>query len=96
MAERWYARYSRLFDHTFTQRQPLILYASHPHFAQTNVTPGAVNEGTGGFTERTKRRIALPFAAGLGETDHDENGVRLWVYRERQAPHRWYVHGLFG
>jgi len=27
---------------------------------------------------------------------HDENGVRLWVYRERQAPHRWYVHGLFG
>jgi Tol biopolymer transport system component len=70
MAERWYARYSRLFDHTFTQRQPLILYASHPHFAQTNVTPGAVSEGTGGFTERTKSRIALPFAAGLGETDH--------------------------
>src|SRR6187200_823440 len=70
MAERWYTRYSRLFDHTFTQRQPLILYASHPHFAQTNVTPGAVSEGTGGFTERTKSRIALPFAAGLGETDH--------------------------
>src|ERR1044071_3133205 len=40
MAERWYARYSTLFAHTFTRRQPLILYASHPHFAQTNVTPG--------------------------------------------------------
>ena len=70
MAERWYARYSTLLAHTFAQRQPLILYDSHPNFAQTNVTPGAVNEGTGGFTERVKRRIALPFAAGMGETDH--------------------------
>ena len=25
-----------------------------------------------------------------------EDGLRLWVYRERRAPHRWYVHGLFG
>src|SRR5688500_16742064 len=70
MAERWYARFSRLLDHTFTHRLPVILYASHPHFTQTNVTPGAPTEGTGGLTERTKSRIAMPFAAGLGETDH--------------------------
>ncbi len=25
-----------------------------------------------------------------------EDGVRLWVYRERRTPQRWYVHGLFG
>jgi WD40 repeat protein len=70
MAERWYTRFSRLLDHTFSSRQPVVLYASHPHFAQTNVTPSAPAEGTGGLTERTKSRIALPFAPGLGETDH--------------------------
>src|SRR5687767_11416866 len=70
MAERWYARFSRLLDHTFARRQPIVLYASHPHFTQTNVTPSSPSEGTGGLTERTKSRIAMPFAAGLGETDH--------------------------
>jgi hypothetical protein len=70
MAERWYTRFSRLFDHTFVRRQPLVLYASHPHFTQTNVTPSTPGEGTGGLTERTKSRIAMPFAAGFGETDH--------------------------
>src|SRR5688572_22041853 len=70
MAERWYSRFSRVLGHTFATRQPLILYASHPHFAQTNLTGGSPGEGTGGFTERNKSRIAMPFAPGLGETDH--------------------------
>jgi protein ImuB len=26
----------------------------------------------------------------------DENGARLWIYRERRASHSWYLHGLFG
>ena len=38
MAERWYARLSRILGHKFARRQPLILYASHSHFAQTNLT----------------------------------------------------------
>ncbi|HEX2458834.1 MAG TPA: hypothetical protein VHJ58_01705 [Vicinamibacterales bacterium] len=70
MAERWYARFSSVLEHTFTQRQPVVLYASHPHFAQTNVTPAVPGEGTGGLTERNKSRIVMPFAAGLGATDH--------------------------
>lgn len=70
MAERWYSRFSRVLGHTFTQRQPLVLYASHSHFSQTNLTSGAPGEGTGGFTEAQRSRIAMPFAAGLGETDH--------------------------
>jgi dipeptidyl aminopeptidase/acylaminoacyl peptidase len=59
-----------VLDHRFTHRQPLVLYASHPHFAQTNITSDSPGEGTGGLTEQNKARIALPFAAGLGETDH--------------------------
>ena len=70
MAERWYARLSELLRHELNGRQPLILYAAHPHFQQTNVLPGEVGEGTGGVTEMLKRRIVLPFAGGLAETDH--------------------------
>jgi len=70
MAERWYARLSKLMRHELSSRQPLILYAAHPHFQQTNTLSGAIGEGTGGVTEAFKRRIVLPFAGGLAETDH--------------------------
>ena len=70
MAERWYVRLSKVLRHELTGRQPLILYAAHPHFQQTNALPGEVGEGTGGVTEMFKRRIVLPFAGGMAETDH--------------------------
>ena len=70
MAERWYARLSQLLRHELSSRQPLILYASHPHFQQTNAIEGQIGEGTGGVTESMKRRVVLPFAGGLAETDH--------------------------
>ena len=70
MAERWYARLSNLLQHELRGRQPLILYAAHPHFQQTNVLAGEIGEGTGGVTESAKRRVILPFAGGLAETDH--------------------------
>src|SRR5687767_644944 len=69
MAERWYARLSKLLRHELGGRQPLILYAAHPHFQQTNALPGEVGEGTGGVTELYKRRIVLPFAGGRPEPD---------------------------
>ena len=65
MAERWYARFSRLFGHELGSRQPLIIYANHPQFEQTNAIPGEQSEATGGVTEAFKRRIVLPFASGL-------------------------------
>jgi Tol biopolymer transport system component len=70
MAERWYTRLSGLLRHQLSSRQPLILYASHPHFQQTNAIEGQIGEGTGGVTESLKRRVVLPFAGGLAETDH--------------------------
>ena len=70
MAERWYDRLSLALDHTFTRRQPIILYASHSHFTQTSILPGNIPEGVGGFTDHLAGRVVLPFAAGLGETDH--------------------------
>jgi Tol biopolymer transport system component len=70
MAERWYARLARVLDHQLSSRQPLILYASHPHFEQTNVIEGQLGEGTGGVTESLKRRIVMPVGGGPAETDH--------------------------
>ncbi len=26
----------------------------------------------------------------------DAHGVRLWIFREREAPHRWFLQGVFG
>ena len=70
LAERWYERLSARFDHTFDRRQPIILYASHSHFAQTSIIDGSIGDGVGGFTDHLAGRVVLPFAAGLGETDH--------------------------
>src|SRR4026208_39503 len=70
MAERWHARLQKLFAHELSGRQPLILYASHPDFEQTNALSGAPGEAPGGVTEPLKRRIVLPLAGPLGDTDH--------------------------
>lgn len=70
MAERWHARLSRILNHELKGKQPLILYASSPHFQQTTAIPGVLGEGTGGVTESFKRRIILPLGASLAESDH--------------------------
>ncbi len=70
LAERWYARFSAELHDQFTQRQPIVLYASHAQFTQTNVVPGFLGDGIGGVTDQERGRVVLPFAAGLGETDH--------------------------
>jgi surface antigen Omp85-like protein/WD40 repeat protein len=70
MAERWYTRLSTLLQHQLRGKQALILYADHPDFEQTNVVSDQPSEATGGVTESLKRRIILPLAASLAETDH--------------------------
>src|SRR5881296_2174235 len=40
MAERWHTRLSRILGHEMKERQPVILYASHPQFQQTNTLGG--------------------------------------------------------
>lgn len=70
MAERWRVRLERLMKHELSGRQPLVLYGSHTDFEQTNVIGGAIGEGTGGVTEPTRRRIVLPLAGPLADTDH--------------------------
>ncbi len=70
MAERWNTRLERIFQHKLRGRQPLLLYASHTDFEQTNAIQGQLGEGTGGVTEPVKRRIVLPMGGALADTDH--------------------------
>jgi Tol biopolymer transport system component len=70
MAERWYARLSKVFNYDLSSTQPIVVYASSPDFRETNVIGGEIGEGTGGVTEGAKRRIVLPLAGTLMETDH--------------------------
>jgi hypothetical protein len=70
MAERWYERLAAAFDHRLTERKPIIFYADQPDFRQTTVTFGMIGEGTGGFTEPLRNRVAMPLTGTLAETDH--------------------------
>jgi Tol biopolymer transport system component len=70
MAERSYEKISRVLNHEVEEPIPLILYASHSDFQQTNVTSGLISEGTGGITESFKRRVILPFTGSYGELEH--------------------------
>jgi Tol biopolymer transport system component len=70
LAERWYARLSRILNHDLKGPQTLILYSSSPHFQQTTAIQDLIGEGTGGVTEMLKRRIVLPLGASLAESDH--------------------------
>ncbi|HSM05491.1 MAG TPA: hypothetical protein VK858_12815 [Longimicrobiales bacterium] len=70
MSERWYERLARTFQHEFETSKPLILYADHPDFQQTNTLQGFIGEGTGGVTESLKNRVIMPLTSSYADTDH--------------------------
>ena len=70
IAERAYARLSRVLHHQFQSRKPIILYASQSDFQQTNAIGGEISEATGGVTEFFKHRMVLPFTGSYAELEH--------------------------
>ena len=69
MAERWHARFSQAMTHALPLK-PIIFYANHPDFQQTNVVGGFIDQGTGGITEGLRTRIIMPFTGVYAENDH--------------------------
>ena len=69
MSERWYARLGSILRHDLG-RQPLIYYADHPDFQQTNVIGGLIDQSTGGVTEGLRNRVILPLTSSYASTDH--------------------------
>ena len=70
MAERWYDRLARTFQHEFEERKPIIVYRNQPDFQQTNAIPGFISQATGGVTESIKNRVVMPLTQSYAETDH--------------------------
>ena len=70
LAEKTDVVFARRMGHQLSHRVPIILYGSHNDFAQTNVTPELIGEGTGGFTELFHNRVVLPFTGSYEELRH--------------------------
>ncbi|HEX7190124.1 MAG TPA: hypothetical protein VF381_01005 [Thermoanaerobaculia bacterium] len=60
MAESAYDYLSRTFNYQITKKIPIIYYATHSAFEQTNVDLNFIPEGVGAFAEPTKNRMVLP------------------------------------
>src|SRR2546426_9718333 len=69
-AEESYGVLERRFNHHPQRRVPLIIYASHSDFEQTNVLPFVPPEGLLGVTEFLRQRVALPFTGSYFDFRH--------------------------
>ena len=69
MAERAYAKLSRILDHQFREKKPIVLFASRTDFGQNNVT-GDLGESTGGVTEALRHRMLLYFTGDYRSFEH--------------------------
>src|SRR3954467_6914125 len=69
MAERSYARLSKVLNHEFRERKPIILYASSADFQQTNATEVG-GESTGGVTDFARNRAVMPFTGSYADFEH--------------------------
>jgi len=70
IAERGYARLSRLYDHTVRAPIPVLLYGSQSEFRETRAVSSLIGEGTGGLTEFFKRRVIVPATGSAAELEH--------------------------
>ncbi len=64
-AEEAYEELENTFNFSLGHRVPLIFYSSNLHFKQTNVTPGFIPDGVGGFFEFLKGRVVIPANGNL-------------------------------
>ncbi|HEX6589379.1 MAG TPA: basic secretory protein-like protein [Longimicrobiales bacterium] len=81
MLERWNTRLEDAFQHRLRGRKPVVYYADHPDFQQTNVISGLIGEGTGGVTEALKNRMTLPFTGVYADNDHVIGHELVHVYQ---------------
>ena len=70
LAEKAQAVFSERTGHKLSKRIPIILYASHHDFAQTNVTSDLIDGSTGGFTEALRDRVVVPFSGSYEDFRH--------------------------
>src|SRR5215203_6207211 len=80
-AEESYDTLSIQFGHDVGARIPLIVYASHSDFEQTNILPFTPPEGLLGATDFLKRRVSLPFGGNFAEFRHTMRHEMVHVFQ---------------
>jgi hypothetical protein len=80
-AEASYDTLSLQFGHAVGARIPLIVYASHTDFEQTNILPFTPPEGLLGATDFLKRRVSLPFRGNFAEFRHTLRHEMVHVFQ---------------
>lgn len=70
IAESAYVEVKSDFNYALSDRVILIIYKSHNHFQQTNVTYSFLEEGIGGFTELFKNRVVVPYEGSYEQFRH--------------------------
>jgi hypothetical protein len=80
-AEASYDTLAMQFGHEVAARIPLIVYASHTDFEQTNILPFTPPEGLLGVTDFLKRRVALPFRGNFAEFRHTLRHEMVHVFQ---------------
>jgi hypothetical protein len=107
-AEDIYEELKVKLNHVVTRKIPLIFYNTSLHFQQTNITPGLIPEGVGGFFEFIKGRVVIPSNGSLSEFRHVIRHELVHVFmmnkifrvlRDHRLPTEvmpplWFVEGL--
>ena len=80
-AEDAYRELEGRFRNSVVSRIPLVVYASHYDFEQTNLLPFTPPEGLLGFTEFGRSRVALPFRGSYAEFRHTIKHEMVHVFQ---------------
>lgn len=107
-AEDAYEELKVKLNHVVTRKIPLVFYNTSLHFQQTNITPGLIPEGVGGFFEFLKGRVVIPSNGSLSEFKHVIRHELVHVFMTNKIfrvlrdhrlptdvmPPLWFVEGL--
>lgn len=107
-AEEAYKLLEQKFNHNVLIKIPLIFYSTHLHFQQTNITPGFIPEGVGGFFEFLKGRVVIPYNGSMKQFQHviQHELVHVFMHSKINSvlrdyrkvtdrlPPLWFVEGL--
>lgn len=91
-AEKSFDALVQKFSYSPKDRIPMVIFASHQHFQQTNIVPFFLPEGVAGFTEFLKGRVALPFNGSLADFRHVIKHELVHVFQARKGAHLKRLH----
>jgi len=70
IADEYTRKLEAWLNFSFYERVPVVVYAGHPLFSNTNITPYILPEGVAGFTEMIKGRVVLPYSGARATFRH--------------------------